>query len=328
MSDWEQFRSFEFTFIELEEASLLTEKVFKELIARLRQQKHPDWKGYYRSIFLHTNPGGARGWIYKLFTNPKTKIRHYRIVFAGTKENYHLGEGYEQELLALYGVDEAQELLNGIDLDKDNTVAFPAFTQFNVIEDLKFNSAHPLILTCDFNYNPMCWYLVQQVGTTWYVLEELIHQNVTTKEMCERILGNIQKYGTKKLVIMGDAHGRDKKTNGSDYGVMVNYFASKGYDVTMRVAKYNPAIKERLSILRRNICNGKNERNLFVDNNCKWLLYNFDECKNNLAAGGLKAPTDKEIQDDIQKLFLIHPIDAISYPMWYEDKLKNYDKSN
>ena len=319
LSDWSQFRSTEFTWIEIEEASLIDEKTFKELIARVREQKRDGWEGYYRSIFLHTNPQGARGWMYRMFHNPKTKIKNFRAVIASTRENHHLGTNYVENLEELYSADEIQELLEGIDVDNDNTIAFPNFNALNIVENLQYDKNYPLILSCDFNYNPMCWYLMQYIEHEgrWHILDELIDQNVLTSDMCRRILPAIERYKTRKLLIMGDSHGRDKKTNGSDYQVMLSFFADRGYDCMLRVQKSNPRIKERLSTLRANICNGKMVRKLFVDSSCKRLLYNFEEAKNNLATGGLKEPTDKEIQDDIDKKFLIHPIDAISYPMHF-----------
>ena len=69
LSDWSQFRSTEFTWIEIEEASLIDEKTFKELMARIRQSKKEEWEDYYRCMFLHTNPQGSRGWMYKDFHN-------------------------------------------------------------------------------------------------------------------------------------------------------------------------------------------------------------------------------------------------------------------
>ena len=63
-------------------------------------------------------------------------------------------------------------------------------------------------------------------------------------------------------------------------------------------------------------------RRLKVKSTCKWLIYNFEECVNQLANGGLKLPTDSEIQQDDNKRYLIHPIDAISYPMHYLSSLR------
>lgn len=318
VSNWENFRSTEFTWIELEEASLIDEKTFKELSARLREATKDIWVNPYKSIFLHTNPQGTRGWIYKLFSNPKTKIKGYRAVTAPTTENTYLPKTYVDNLMEMYSAEEVEELIMGLDVNRDNTIAFPDFSmQYNVSDDLKFDRNSTLILTCDFNYNPMCWYLVQEINGEWHVLKELIENNVTTKEMCKIITPVIDSYGVRKFTLMGDSHGKDKKTNGSDYSVMLAHFSDAGYDVTLRVQKSNPLIKERLAVLRGLIKNAKGERHLKVSSSCKWLLYNFDECKNQLSNGGLKLPTDNEIQQDDNKRYLIHPIDAISYPMHF-----------
>ena len=318
VSNWENFRSTEFTWIELEEASLIDEKTFKELSARLREATKDIWVNPYKSIFLHTNPQGTRGWIYKLFSNPKTKIKGYRAVTAPTTENTYLPKTYVDNLMEMYSAEEVEELIMGLDVNRDNTIAFPDFSmQYNVSDDLKFDRNSTLILTCDFNYNPMCWYLVQEINGEWHILKELIENNVTTKEMCKIITPVIDSYGVRKFTLMGDSHGKDKKTNGSDYSVMLAHFSDAGYDVTLRVQKSNPLIKERLAVLRGLIKNAKGERRLKVSSSCKWLLYNFDECKNQLSNGGLKLPTDNEIQQDDDKRYLIHPIDAVSYPMYF-----------
>ena len=318
VSNWENFRSTEFTWIELEEASLIDEKTFKELSARLREATKDIWVNPYKSIFLHTNPQGTRGWIYKLFSNPKTKIKGYRAVTAPTTENTYLPKTYVDNLMEMYSAEEVEELIMGLDVNRDNTIAFPDFSmQYNVSDDLKFDRNSTLILTCDFNYNPMCWCLVQEINGEWHILKELIENNVTTKEMCKIITPVIDSYGVRKFTLMGDSHGKDKKTNGSDYSVMLAHFSDAGYDVTLRVQKSNPLIKERLAVLRGLIKNAKGERRLKVSSSCKWLLYNFDECKNQLSNGGLKLPTDNEIQQDDDKRYLIHPIDAISYPMYF-----------
>lgn len=273
-------------------------------------------------MFLHTNPQGRRGWIYKYFRNKDTKIPSYRCVTASTRENYHLGSSYIDLLEDIYSAEEIAEMIEGQDLDNDNTIAFPSFTEGN-IKELEYDSNYPLILTCDFNYNPMCWYLVQRREDSWYIIKELIAQNVTTKQMCEMVQKVIEEYRTQDLIIMGDSHGRDKKTNGSDYSVMLQHFSKAGIRCLLKVQKSNPRIKERLSILRGFICNAKGVRRLFVDKSCTHLIYNFEEAKNNLGNGGLKEPTDKEIQADGKKLFLIHPIDAISYPIHYEQTLQD-----
>ena len=323
LSDWEQFMSEEFTWIEFEEASFLDEIVFIKLITRLRQQKRDGWENYYRSLFMHTNPQGKRGWLNKHFINPRTKVKGYRYIHASTRENHHLGDEYVEMLENLYSAEQIQEMVEGLDLDYDNTVAFPNFSELNVVEHITYNPNANLILSCDFNYNPMCWYLMQEYDDTWYVLREFIGESCTTEQMCKMIIPDLNKYDTRRLVIAGDAHGRDKKTNGSDYNTMFQAFDKEGWAVNVRVQKANPLIKERLALVRGLICNAKGMRRIKIDSSCSKLIYNFDECKNNLANGGLRIPTDKEIQDDPNKLYLVHPIDAVTYPMWYLYRLRS-----
>lgn len=321
-SDWESFRSMEFAWIELEEASLLEEKLFLELLGRLRQMKRSDWNDFYRSIFMHTNPQGKRGWLNKRFINPKTRSKKYRYVIASTRENTKLGEEYVEALEEAYSAEQLQELVEGIDLDYDNTVAFPQFLEDNIIEGLTFDSRYPVILSCDFNYNPMCWYLMQEREGVWYVIKELIKQNTSTSQMCESILPALMNTGLRRLIIMGDSHGRDNKTTGSDYSTMMSFFSSRGFNTSLMVQKSNPLIKERLAILRGYIRNAKGIKKFYVDSTCVKLLYNMEECKNNLGTQGLHIPSDSEIQSDPQKVFLIHPVDAISYPIYFLNKLR------
>lgn len=318
LSNPENFKSYEFGFIEFEEGSMIDEQAFIYLLARLRQPKNPNWDDHFcYNFFIHTNPGGLRGWIYKRFINPKTRNKDYRYINAPTSENIHLHSAYIEMMEQAYSADQIKEFVMGQDVDFDNTVAFPDFNEFNIKDNIRFNPNEPLILTCDFNFNPMCWYIVQYYGDCWYILRELVVSNIMTDAMCKVAQQAIDSFGVRRFDLMGDAAGRQMKTNGSDYAIMINYFSARGYNVNPRVQKSNPLIKERLAVLRGKIRNAKGERRLFVDSSCKKLLYNFEECKNHLSNGGLKKPTDTEIQKNDNLRYLGHPIDAISYPIWF-----------
>lgn len=322
LSNPDQFRSYNLGFIEFEEASLISEYGFTTLLSRLRQPVRSDWDEHFHyALFMHTNPGGTRGWINKRFINPKTKTEGYRYVTASTRDNIFLHSGYVEMMEKAYSKDQAQEFIEGKDVDYDNTVAFPDFDESNIRDNLPFNPNEDLILTCDFNYNPMCWYLVQYYNDTWHILREIIEESITTGECCRRAQVEIDQLGIKKFLLMGDAAGAQRKTNGSDYGIMMSYFVNKGYNVIPRVQKANPLIKERLAVLRGYIKNVKGEKRLLVDSSCVKLLENFDKCRNNLSNGGLKIPTDTEIQKDNSLRYLVHPIDAVSYPIWFMNNL-------
>lgn len=321
LSNPDQFRSYNLGFVEFEEASQLTEYAFDIMLSRLRQKPRPNWdKHFCYNFFMHTNPGGLRGWIYKNFINPKTRKSGYRYINAPTEENIFLDEGYADSMKEKYSSDQIKELLEGKDVDFDNTVAFPDFDQSNIRDNIPYNPKEPLILTCDFNYKPMCWYLVQNYDNCWYILREIVVDNITTEKCCPYAQQVISQFGVRQIYIMGDAAGNQNKTTGNDYAILATYFQNRGYELQFRLQKSNPLIKERLASLRGHIRNAKGVRRLFVDSSCKVLLYNFDECRNNLVNQGIKQPTQKEIEKDDKLRFIGHPIDAISYPIWYLDR--------
>lgn len=326
LSDWTQLMSTEFTWIEFEEASFLPEIVFKKLITRLREAKKSRWKNYYRSLFMHTNPQGKRGWLYKYFRNPKTRIDGYRCIIASTRENHHLGDTYVSMLEDLYSEDEINEMIEGLDVETDDSTMFPSFDiDKNVVDGLAYDPSLKLILTCDFNVNPMCWYLAQETNDgIWHVIREFIGYDVTTRSMIETVSPIIESYGTKELIICGDAAGKARKTNGSpDYAVIISYLSSQGFDCTLQVQSQNPDVVRRLTVLKRYIKNAKGVRRLLVDSSCEKLIYNFNECTKNLTTGKIKEPTDAEIRDDKEKIHIGHPIDAVSYPIWMRDALRD-----
>lgn len=332
LSNPEQWKSFEFGFIEFEEASLLDESAFGYLLGRLRQPKRPDWDDHFcYQFFMHTNPGGMRGWIYKRFINPRTRNPKYRYINAPTYENIFLPKTYVENLKDALSSEEAQENIEGRDVDFDNTVAFPGFTEEN-IKDIKFNPQAELILSCDFNVNPMCWYLMQYYNDCWFILDELVMNNIMTVDMCPIAQQAISKYGIRAFRLMGDAAGKMNTTTGNNFAIMVNYFSQRGFRVTPEIQLANPLIKERLAVLRGVIKNANGVRRLFVNPSCEKLIYNFEECRNQLSNAGLKQPTDNEIKKDDKLRYLIHPIDAISYPIWlrksYEAMMKQRQENN
>lgn len=328
LSNPEQWKSFEFGFVEFEEASLLDESAYIFLLGRLRQPKKPEWDDHFcYQLFMHTNPGGTRGWIYKRFINPKTKVPDARYINAPTYENIFLPKTYTKTMEENYSAAQCKELIEGRDVDFDNTIAFPEFTEENVRE-IKYNPNHPLRLSCDFNVNPMCWYIMQDYDDCWYILDELIANNITTADMCPMAHKVLNKYGVNQFILSGDAAGKMKTTTGNNFGIMIQYFSQRGFRIIPQIQASNPLIKDRLAVLRGTIKNAKGVKKLFVRPSCEKLIYNFMECRNQLSTGNLKQPTENEIKRNDELRYLIHPIDAISYPIWLKRTNEAWMKQN
>lgn len=72
----DKLKSLNLGFVEIEEMSDTPYATFLMLLGRLRQEKRPEWKNFRYRLFGHTNPEGARGWLYENFkVNPKKNFR-------------------------------------------------------------------------------------------------------------------------------------------------------------------------------------------------------------------------------------------------------------
>jgi hypothetical protein len=60
----------------------------------------------------------------------------------------------------------------------------------------------------------------------------------------------------------------------------------------------------------------------YIDDRCKWTIYNIENAKYKEGTREVDEPTVSDIKKDPKKKFLIHPLDAASYPAEYYFSLK------
>ena len=73
----------------------------------------------------------------------------------------------------------------------------------NLREDISIDKTKPLYIACDFNTDPMCWFIVQHYNNNIYILYELV-ENFTDTLHQTRLLGELLKetgYLNHKIII-------------------------------------------------------------------------------------------------------------------------------
>jgi hypothetical protein len=60
----------------------------------------------------------------------------------------------------------------------------------------------------------------------------------------------------------------------------------------------------------------------YISDNCKWTIYNIENAKFKEGTREVDEPTVHDIKKDPKKKFLIHPLDACSYPSEYYWQIK------
>lgn len=312
--DPECFKSLNVGFIEMEECSQIPQSVFDDLHARLRQEVRPEWgdRFVYR-MFGHTNPQGPKGWINEYFV--KSPKKNYRRVFAPTTQNTYLPKSFVEGLRELYDDSKYNTFVLGND---DNLITNLIVKNFKpdkqVNNSLDINPRFPIHLTCDFNVDPMCWYICQHYNGNVYILFEVVLENTTTDEAASYVCDLLKKYKNHPIIINGDSTGNSTTTKGADYLYMRNRFTQEGFtNVQVKILPKNPAIEWRLSCFNNMMCGDDGKPHIFLHPQCVKLIYNFENLELKEGTNKPKLPSSRQIQKDSRLKYLGHPIDAVSY---------------
>ena len=198
----EKFRSDEFGFFFIDEASEAGEDAFKFLMGRLRRPGIPNTTG-----FLTSNPVNVTHWIYKWFV--KDKREDFAEFHAPTYENkLHLPENYIESLEKNYPPSWVKKYLNG---DWGFTEGGqPCFTNFREdlhVKDLKYNTESPIYVGLDFGFRrPACVFTQIDDQDRWVILREHMPENITVSDFAKSII-RIQNEAyplCKKFTYYGD----------------------------------------------------------------------------------------------------------------------------
>lgn len=309
----DKLKSLNLGFVEIEEMSDVPLSTFQMLLSRLRQKAKPSWKGFRHRLFGHTNPQQSRGWIYQYFKlNPP---KGYRRILAPTTQNKYLPEGYIDLLRNSYNDFYFRINVEGEDCDDTTGLVTKGFNkELQVTDTIQLNKAYPIHITCDFNVDPMCWYICQVIDGNVYILYEMVKENTTTDSAASIIADLLRNYKDHKIIINGDASGDYKTTRGVDYVYLKNNLTRNGFNnMELKVMAKNPGIEYRLSCWNSLIQGTDGKPHIFIHPQCKYLIYNIENLEVEPGTSKPKKITSSKIKADPMAKYLGHPIDAVSY---------------
>lgn len=308
----------------IEEASLIGESAYNELIGRLREAP----KGQTIRLWLTTNPEHTKGYLFKHFVEKagihkeiieeeELFISRRRVV-ASSNENKHLSPAFLAVMKATYDPELYRIVVEGKDGDYTRGLVCSGFSSLNVI-DTDYRSDLPIYLSCDFNVDPMSWVCAHRYNNEYHIFDEIVVENTNINECVDVFC---QRYGEHQgdVIITGDASGNSRnvqntKVGGTSYTQMQNRFQFNVFQGKVRtdVRESNPPIPDRIAAFNGVVCNTNGVRRLFVDKRCKWLIYNMNNLKYKEGTGLIDTPTVADIQKEKNKKYLGHIFDAVSY---------------
>lgn len=333
--DPEDLKSIDKHWCEIEEMSQISEDSFNMLLSRIRKAPRKEWGDrWIWQIFGHSNPQASKGWIYDRFK--KNPLPNFRRIIAPTTENIHLPTDFVANLKATYSEDYFAINVLGKDDDSESLLACKGFNRdVQVDETIQINPKHPIHLTCDFNIDPMCWYICQDYGDTTYVLYEFVIENTDTTSAAHVVCDTLKAYKGHQIIINGDSSGSARTTKGSDYHFLMRVLEEEGfYNNRLEILNKNPSIEWRMQQFNNWMQDSKGIHHIKIHPQCKYFIYNLENVEIQEGTSKPKIPSSGALRKDPKKKYLIHPIDAVSYlicyyhPTRYESPWANYNNKD
>lgn len=291
--DPDRLKGSNLAWVGLDEAAQMSEDAYIIALSRIREPR-----ARIRQLFITTTPEGYN-WLYE-------KQDKLKIINASTEDNPHIPESYIKMLYDNYDSQLIEQYLKGKFVLLNKGQVYYAFDRKYNLTENKYNSYLPINLCVDFNVNPSCYAVIQNINGIDYVIDEIIVKNSNTEKAAKMF---IDKYPGKQVYIYGDYSGTFRHTSSmtTDYDILRAII--KPLDIRV---KNNPPVIDRINAVNSRLCNAKGERRLFVNAECKTVIKDFEQV------------VYKEGKREIDKsnLDLTHISDAIGYYIEYNYSLK------
>lgn len=158
------------------------------------------------------------------------------------------------------------------------------FSKENVANiDFDWSLGSALVLTCDFNVNPMSWVLGQKQGDNYVVLYEIIGENITTSQHAVVACRLISELGHSFVELHGDGTSnqggqRYGRSGESDWKTVRKALEQAGIQYLNKVGKSNPQRNERIKVVNNVIYTELAEqplRRLLVHPRCQTVVDDY-----------------------------------------------------
>lgn len=309
---YKQLLTYEFNYIDVEEASQISNSVLKQVQGRLRYRL----KDAPLILLTHTNPPGS--------TNHFT-LKSGKLFLASSFENVHLPKGYLENLSKNMTHEEKEKFINSKISPSLDDALVPNYDPLKVkMPQGVENVIDEIFITCDFNYSPQCWYSGYKTVDGRFIFDtEHLNLRSNTQSQAETVFSYLlDKYpALQKVYVYGDSAGAFNQRLDNDYLVIDTVATKLNLETELRVLPGNPRVAKRLSVFKRCIETDKYKFNL---DEMRKTDYVFENTRLDLNSGKVLIPTKQELEIDPDLIYCPHAVDAISYLMYFEEHTKDY----
>jgi hypothetical protein len=305
LEEYERLRGTNLAWFGVDEMTYTTEDSWTRLEGRLRDPLAERLCG-----FGVWTPKGF-DWVYRRFRSEP--VKGYELIEAEPYENRYLLEkvpDFYDRLKASYDERFFQQEALGKYLNLASGRAYYAFDRQANTGTYAIDERKPLIWSWDFNLNPMCSVICQEIGEDVVVGDEIVIETSSTPEVCAEFLA---RYGRHRggVEVYGDASGEHghTATGKSDYHLIREFFRrNPELRGEVHVSRANPPVRDRINVTNAQILNAQGERHLLVDKRCKELIKDLEQVCYKPGTGQIDKEKDRR---------RTHLSDALGYCLWW-----------
>ena len=266
-----------------------------------------------------SSANGETNKFYRLVTQEDSKIDVARLFWKS--HPLKGADWYENEKTRRSPEDLAAE----VDINYTASVRNRAYLSFDYNVHCKKpypvrNTNLPIVLECDFNINPMCWAISQDVnGMDDYVDEIAIKGDTRTEFAAIEFRDRFKNHKNKELIIYGDASGKYGSTNSreNNYEIIKRILRKtvrnpKGWQIVFQLRKKNPPVNDRIQATNKRFCDWEN-------NNRSYIRINPEKCPTLVKSAQLT----KKSGDGLDKKGNVeHMMDGVGYKQEFRHPIK------
>ena len=310
----------------VDELTTIPYNVFVQLLNRMSVNNS--------KLFATTNPDSQFHWLYQDFIEPfKGNSRSdFELYEFYLDDNIHLSEEYKEFIKNAYAGLLHERFILGKWKVAEGLV-HKHFGEANKRKKINYDPELKLYISCDFNYDPMCWVLLHRephqiikdgkiVNTEWYKVyqfDEIVASEITVGETVDIFAA---KYTNKdqEIIINGDASGwYHKDGHNSKYAQLENRLHELGYNnVKLDVSTYNPIESNLVASVDWHIRRPDGRVSYYVsEENCKYTIMNLETLQYKKGTNNIYEPSSSQIKSNEQLKYVKHIWDALAYHMEY-----------
>lgn len=221
------------------------------------------------------------GWNY--FDKEKIVTNEFYSDTITTYDNIHLSTDYIKGLEGIYTAKDREVYMLGKCINLGTMAVYYAFDrQKHILDDfdaqlIGLDRQSDIVLSFDFNVNPMTCILGSISGKRRYIIEEFKITKSSTRDLCELVINRLKdkRYlSSISLIITGDASGQhgDSKSNLNDYEIIMECFDRAKIEYIISVPKANPPVRDGVNYVNNEFEKG----NLFISDQCPELVKDLE----------------------------------------------------